>query len=227
MSNSKHNSKKASFSSRLAPFIYKFVMVLITATCKIKIHGNRNIDQLKNSSEKNTWIYSIWHNNVLISPWALRNQNVTVMVSQSNDGEIIAKSVELFGNQTIRGSTSKNSAKVTRQAINVLRNNQPVAITPDGPRGPKYVLQEGVLYLAALSKTPIIPFHAECSEQWEFNSWDNLKLPKPFSTLHLCFGEAINIQTDALKTNKQLEVERVQQLMLDNVEFAKLQANNS
>ena len=188
-------------------------------TCRVKAHGHENIDQLKNNINT-AWIYSIWHNNVLISPWALKNQNVSVMVSESKDGEIIARSVELFGNTTIRGSTSKNSTRVTRKALKCLKDQNPVAITPDGPRGPKYVLQEGVLYLAALSNTPIIPFHAECSKQWQFNSWDNLKLPKPFSTIHLCFGNPIHIEARILKEQKDEEIKRVQQLMNDNAQYA-------
>ncbi len=212
------HDQKTKLLHKIAPYIYKSVMLAITATCRVKVHGKNNIDAI--TSLKKPWIYSIWHNNVLISPWALKNQNVTVMVSESGDGEIISRSVHLFGNTTVRGSTSKNSAKATRQALKALRNTSPVAITPDGPRGPKYELQEGVLFLAALAKTPIIPFHAECSRQWEFNSWDNLKLPKPFSTIHLCFGEAIEIDRDQLNSDIDLVKAEVQQHMMDLVAFA-------
>ncbi len=216
--------RKTKLLHKIAPYIYKCAMLAITATCRVKIHGINNINSIK--SQGNSWIYSIWHNNVLISPWALKNQNVTVMVSESGDGEIISRSVHLFGNTTVRGSTSKNSAKATRQALKALRNNNPVAITPDGPRGPKYELQEGVLFLAALAKTPIIPFHAECSRQWEFNSWDKLKLPKPFSTIHLYYGDAINIDREQLNTDIDSLKGQVQQSMMDIVDYATNAAKN-
>ncbi len=212
------DSPKKSFLVNIAPYIYKYLMLLITSTCKLKVHGKEHIEAIHKDNKP--WIYSIWHNNVLISPWALRKQNVTVMVSESKDGEIISRSVHLFGNTTVRGSTSRGSAKATRQALKTLKKNNPVAITPDGPRGPKYELQEGVLFLAAISKTAIIPFHSECSKQWEFNSWDKLKLPKPFSTIHLCFGPAIDIDRDTLDSNIDQLRQFVEERMMDNVQFA-------
>ena len=211
-------TKNSPLLVKAAPYIYKYLMLIITSTCRLKVHGKEHIDAIH--KENKSWIYSIWHNNVLISPWALRKQNVTVMVSESKDGEIISRSVHLFGNTTVRGSTSRGSAKATRQALKTLKRNNPVAITPDGPRGPKYELQEGVLFLAALSKAAIIPFHSECSKQWEFNSWDKLKLPKPFSTIHLCFGPSINIDRETLDSNIDNVKQLVEGRMMDNVKNA-------
>jgi len=74
-----NKSNKVKLSTKLFPYIYKGIMLIITSTCRVKIHGAEHLETLK---KKNIpWIYSIWHNNVLISPWALRKQNTAVMVS--------------------------------------------------------------------------------------------------------------------------------------------------
>jgi len=215
-------SKKApdqtKLSTRVWPYIYKFIMLAITSTCKVRVHGDKALKQLQAANKP--WIYSIWHNNVPISPWALRKQNTAVMVSDSKDGEIIARCVKLFGNSTIRGSSSKNATRATRQALKHLRQHKPLAITPDGPRGPKYVLQDGVLWFAALAKVEIIAFHVECSRQWEFNSWDGQKIPKPFSTIHLCFSDAISIDKNMLETEFENSKATLEKAMMQNTEFA-------
>lgn len=210
-------------STKLIPYLYKIIMLAITSTCKVKVHGSEHIEKLKQKNKP--WIYSIWHNNVPISPWALRNQNTAVMISDSKDGEIIARCVKLFGNSTLRGSTSKNATKATRLALKHLRKGNPLAITPDGPRGPKYELQDGVLWLAALSKTDIIGFQVECSRQWEFNSWDGQKIPKPFSTIHLCFTKPVSINKEMLGEDLKQTKKHLQNIMMDNVNFALQQVN--
>jgi lysophospholipid acyltransferase (LPLAT)-like uncharacterized protein len=212
------NKKKTKLSVVLGPYIYKYLMLAITLTCRVKTHGKENVTGLKENNKP--WIYSIWHDNVLICPWALRKQNGVVMVSDSKDGEIISRTVELFGNTTVRGSTSKNSTKATRQVLKSLKQGKPLAITPDGPRGPKHKLQDGVLWLAALSGVDIIPLHCECTKQFPFNSWDQQKIPKPFSTIHICIGKPIPVSSDDLENHFEKTKANLEQNMLENVELA-------
>lgn len=212
------DAEKIKLSTRLWPYFYKVMMIMITSTCRVRTYGDEHLHQLRQKGKP--WIYSIWHNNVPISPWALRKQNTAVMVSDSKDGEIIARCVHMFGNSTLRGSSSKNASKATRQALKHLRQGYPLAITPDGPRGPKYELQDGVLWLAAAAEIDIIGFHVECSRQWEFNSWDGQKIPKPFSTIHLCFTPPIRISKNILKTDFTKTKQMLHKQMMDNVSFA-------
>ena len=203
----------------LIPFIFKTVFLLITFTCRIRIHGQKNLDELK--TIKQPWIYSTWHNNVATGAWAIRNQNIGIMISDSKDGEYITRCVNAFGNFGVRGSTSSGSTKAARGVLKAVRNGYSVAVTPDGPRGPKYKLQQGVLWLSVLAKAPILPYHIECSKQWVFRkSWDDHKIPKPFSTIHVCIGEPIWIEKQ--QVDKQLErtQQQVQMLMMQNVNFA-------
>ena len=194
--------------------------MLIMSTCRVKEHNKHYMEDFRQA--KQSWIYGIWHNNVLISVWMLRLQDTTAMVSNSKDGEIIARAIRLLGNPIIRGSTSKGAYQAALQALKTLETNSSIAITPDGPRGPKYQLNEGLLFLAALSKSPIIPFHMECSKQWEFKTWDATKLPKPFSTIHLCYGQPINVDRQQLesKMDKEATRQRIEEAMMENVAWA-------
>ena len=123
----------------------------------------------------------------------MRNRQITCIVSDSRDGEYVARLGALFGNKTVRGSSSKGSSRVTRQLLKLLRSNHPIAMTPDGPRGPCYQVQQGVTWLATAANVPVVPLHIEASRQWVLNSWDRHRFPKPFSTIHIGIGKPISI----------------------------------
>ena len=147
----------------------------------------------------------------------MRDRGYTCMVSASRDGEYVARLGALFGNNTVRGSSSKGSAGATRKILKLLRRDQVVAMTPDGPRGPKYQVQSGIVFLAASAGVPIIPLHIEASRQWVLNSWDNHLFPKPFSTIHIGLGKPIMIDRVLLKEQPEDATEMVRIGMMNNV----------
>lgn len=159
----------------------------------------------------------MWHNCSTIAGWVMRNQNVTVMVSDSRDGEYVSRFANLFGINTMRGSTSSGSAKAVRAALRLIYSHKPIAITLDGPRGPKYKMQHGALWFAASGKVPIVPMHIEASRQWVLKSWDGHLFPKPFSTIHVGFGDPIFIERDALEENIEKVALDVEEKMMANV----------
>lgn len=145
------------------------------------------MEELKHSGKN--WIYSLWHNNITLAAVLLKNQNLLAMVSASEDGKMAARVIELFGNRTIYGSSSRGGAKVLLAMIKGIKAGRIGAITPDGPRGPKYVLQSGVISVAQKTSTPLVPIHIEATRQWIFTkSWDNHKFPKPFSIIVISIG---------------------------------------
>lgn len=206
----------------LIPLLLKWVMTLITLTCRVRWHDKQYIDEFEQNDRP--VIFAMWHNCSTFSPWAMKGRNLTCMVSASRDGEYIARLASLFGNQTIRGSSSKGSSKATRAVLKLLRNGQSVALTPDGPRGPKYSVQTGVVWLAAAANVPVLPFHIEANRQWILNSWDNHRFPKPFSTIHIGFGKPVVIERVNLKEQPEQSATIVRQAMMDNVNKLKLAA---
>ena len=93
----------------------------------------------------------------------------------------------------MRGSSKKGGANALLGATRALQDGFNVSFTPDGPRGPKYTMSRGPIYLASAHTTRIIPISINASRYWSIKSWDNFQIPKPFSTLTLVIGTPIEI----------------------------------
>lgn len=190
-------------------------MQLTVFTCRVRWHNKDALDRFK--TEGKPFVLSMWHDCCTIAAWAMKNSNITVMISDSKDGEYVSRLANSFGIPTIRGSSSSGSEKAIRAALRVLAQKKPIAITPDGPRGPRYKMKSGVLWFAASSKSPIIPLHIESSRQWEFKSWDKHCFPKPFSTIHVRFGDPIYIDRNRVEENIEHVTQEVEDGMMNNV----------
>lgn len=207
---------KKRFSDFLAPLLLKWLIIALMMTCRKKWLGREHTEQLRKA--KRNWIYSAWHNNISCAVYLLRRKKLLAIVSSSHDGMIASKIIEHFGNETIRGSSSKGGAKVLLSMIKGLKAGKIGAITPDGPRGPKYYLQGGIISIGQKSKVPLIPLHIEATRQWTFNkSWDQHKLPKPFSTVVVGVGKPFEVPFKM--DREELELVRIQfeKAMLENV----------
>ena len=190
-------------------------MGLIALTCRVRWE-NKDVYLNAIASDK-PFVLSMWHNCCTIAAWVLRDSKITVMVSDSKDGEYVSRLAHYFGIETIRGSSSKGSEKAIRAALRILARKKPIAITPDGPRGPRYTMKSGALWFAASSKSPIIPLHIESSRQWVFGSWDKHSFPKPFSTIYVSVGEPLYLEREGLEDRIDQVTEQVEKHMMDNV----------
>ena len=178
---------KGSLSLRLLPWVYKVVITVILATCRVRYLGRERVSRLQ--LQGRTWIFTAWHENTAASVALERNRRMAMMASDSRDGEYIARGIELLGNIPVRGSSSKGGAKAAKSMTRLLRAGHSAAVTPDGPRGPRRRLQAGALWIAALSGAPLVPYHVAASRQWELRTWDRHRLPKPFATVVVGIGE--------------------------------------
>lgn len=135
------------------------------------------------------FIFSLWHGHLLGLVWNVRDQGITVMISEHSDGEIIARIVERWGFRTVRGSTSRGAGRALLGMVRELGSGRDFAITPDGPRGPVGIPQAGVLLASQRSGAPIVSMRADFSNAWYLRSWDRLAIPKPFSRVVITFGD--------------------------------------
>ena len=217
---------KGSKLEPLIPWIYKWSITLIMWTCRIRFVGQEHLEPLHKGGK--SWIYSAWHENTAITAWVRRNTGTAMMASESRDGELIARAIELIGNIPVRGSTSRGGAKAAKDMVRLLRSGHTAAVTPDGPRGPRRKLQPGILYISAMSGSPLIPSHFEASRQWVFGSWDRHRIPKPFSWVYVCTGKPYFVDKERLRLDEAGVVAEVEQAMQENVELAeRLAANNA
>jgi hypothetical protein len=136
------------------------------------------------------------------------------MISASRDGELISRIGKFFGYTPVRGSTSKGALEATRRLVSFLKAGKRCAITPDGPRGPRRVIQTGAVTVARLAGCPVVPFAFEAERCWRLKSWDRFIIPKPFSRAVFVYGNPIRIPRKGGEDSKyagqiQKELDRV------------------
>lgn len=138
---------------------------------------------------RSPFIFALWHGHLLAQTWLRRGEDITVMISEHRDGEIIARLVESWGYRTVRGSTSRGAGRALLGMVREIQSGKEFAITPDGPRGPAGVAQGGVLLASARSGAPIVTMRSEVSRAWRLGSWDRFMIPKPFATVRVTYGD--------------------------------------
>ncbi|TGM46265.1 lysophospholipid acyltransferase family protein [Leptospira vanthielii] len=199
----------------LLPLIVVWFQRLIGLTSKFRFLTNDAYEEL--FKNKKPFIYSIWHTNVLYSPYLHRGKNVAVLISESKDGDYINQVVHKFGNTSIRGSSSKGGSKALKAVIQHLKKGLPAAFTPDGPRGPAFIVQPGLIAAAQVTQVPIIPFHYECSRQWILErAWDKHRIPKPFTTFVVSYGDPISVPRNLNEEEFEKVRLKVEEAMLNN-----------
>jgi len=172
------------------PIIGYLLVRMIYLTCKKKFIVTQNLPT-------EPFIVAFWHGELLMQPFLYRkirgSHKITVMISEHFDGEIIARLIEFFGFESSRGSARKNGAKALLSSIRKMDDGYDVAITPDGPKGPRHSVAEGIIAIAKKKKAKIIPFNFQASSFWQFSSWDKFTIPKPFSTVTFFAGEPLDV----------------------------------
>lgn len=141
------------------------------------------------------FIYAFWHEFMLLPTYYLARPDVFVLISQHADGELIAGVCESLGYSTVRGSSTRGGSAAFRQMLRVARTSH-LAITPDGPQGPRREVQPGVIQLAARTGLPIVPVGFGLANPWRLKSWDRFVLPKPLVRGFCLMGNPIVIPAE-------------------------------
>ncbi len=169
-------------------------------------------------------IFCVWHNRLALSLFIYRNyvqrrqpsRRLAAMVSASRDGGLLARVLELFGVQPVRGSTSRRGPQALLELTSWAERGFDLAITPDGPRGPRYVVQDGVMALAQLTGLPIIPVAYYLSWKKCLASWDRFQIPLPLSRCEVVFGEPVRVGRSVSEAEREAlrqQLERAMQTM--------------
>lgn len=165
-------------------------------------------------------IFAIWHNRLALSGILYQQRvlqfdpqrRMAAMVSASRDGGLLARILEHFGIEPVRGSSSRRGPQALREMVSWGENGYDLAITPDGPRGPCYLVQEGVISTAQLTGLPIVPVSYHLSRKIRPRSWDRFQIPLPFTRCELTVGRILRVPREASddereELRKQLEAE--------------------
>jgi lysophospholipid acyltransferase (LPLAT)-like uncharacterized protein len=163
-------------------------------------------------------IYCVWHNRLALCMPAyfdyVKKHNQTpgmaAMVSASRDGGFLTGILECFNVQPVRGSSSRRGPQALLELTTWAERGYDLAITPDGPRGPVYVVQEGVMSLAQLTGLPIVPVSYFVNWKIRVKSWDRFQIPLPFSRCEMIYEKPIFVPreaTDAEREQLRLQLE--------------------
>lgn len=190
---------RRAFKHRWLPYIIAYTakhsLRLILRTCRLEVHG---LADFVATAQTSPCIVMLWHNTLPAIPEILYKFapqfTYTAFISKSRDGEPLALLTESYkiGRALRVPHNARHHALNTM--IHHLKNRREVMIiTPDGPRGPRYVMKPGISLAAREAAAKIVPFSWQSDRCWILNTWDQMRIPKPFSKLKITFGTPITL----------------------------------
>jgi len=195
-----------------------FLFTFVNALChslKIKIANKEPMEKLFNENKK--FVIAFWHGYMLI-PWFLhRDKNFGALVSMSKDGELLAKVLTKWNYKVVRGSSHKGGKEALENIIELINDEHPVAITPDGPTGPPGKMKAGAVVAAKKTGVPLVLLGVHYKNAKVLNSWDSFRIPKPFSKACVVYSRPLYInknltydETSELISNAEKELNKLQ-----------------
>jgi lysophospholipid acyltransferase (LPLAT)-like uncharacterized protein len=185
-------------------FIRKLVWLLIhliIKSCKLRITGFEIVEELR---EKNIpIIYAYWHRHIFVTIYRFKKTGARPLISLSEDGELVSRIALEFGMNPVRGSSSRGGARAFLSLVNTIKeDNSEVLITADGPKGPPRQIKDGTIRLAQKTNAVIVPICWHASREKVFpKTWDQFKIPLPFSKITYAYGEPVVIPANVTREN--------------------------
>ena len=197
----KSNEIKTSWKARAAGRLGGWIIRLLGMTLRREVIGPvKEVNRLQGPV-----IHVLWHNRIMVSPYLwrrmYRKREVVVLTSASKDGAVLAAAVKVFRVGAVHGSSSRRGAAALVALRRAAKAGQDLVITPDGPRGPKYHLQPGVVKVAQTTGLPLVVMRIEYLSHWTLKTWDRFQIPKPFSKVR------ITLESPHILPRKMSEVE--------------------
>lgn len=185
----------------IVPFVASLFIRLIYLTSKKRFNSPESI------SDEPT-IFACWHGELLMLPYLYSRYRKTphakVLISSHFDGMLISKTIKYFGLGTIEGSTNRNATRVLMQGIRALKDGHDIGITPDGPKGPRHEVADGIIAMAQKAKAKIVLVEIKPTRFWQLNSWDRFTIPKPFGTLNYYSTSPIDVSDMDMQEAKKV-----------------------
>lgn len=191
-----HHAEQKPFSLKhtLGSTLAWWYTVFLGWTTRVYWFKTEEAKQLEQSGQG--IIYAAWHNQQLFLLYPYKGQKIAALISQSSDGEYIARVLPRFGMIAVRGSTTRGGARALIKLLQATRKGYRPMLTPDGPRGPIYTVQPGILFLAKKTGLPIMPVGTALSHKFKAGSWDRMRVPLPFGKTALTYGKAIWVKSE-------------------------------
>ena len=189
------------FALLIVPFMGASIIRILYFTNKKKFHAPDTLGE-------KPFIMACWHGELLMIPYAYKryrkNPRVKLLISEHFDGNLIAKTLSFFGFDAIRGSSTRGGAKALIQSLKELKNGYDLGITPDGPKGPRHEVSDGIVVMAQKVNAKVVLVEIIPTKFWQFNSWDRFIVPKPFGTINYFISEPIDLDGIEMEDAKKI-----------------------
>jgi hypothetical protein len=200
---------QARFHQRLAAALAYFLIRGVAGTVRFKLDDQSDIFK---GQSKEKFIFAIWHNRLALSAILYRrhflryepDRRMAGLVSASRDGGLLARVLEHFHIEPVRGSSSRRGGQALLELTSLAERGYDLAITPDGPRGPCYEVQEGVISVAQLTGLPIVPAAYHLNWKIRPKSWDRFQIPLPFTRCELTVGKIMRVPREASEAEREV-----------------------
>lgn len=187
----------------LGNFVLYFLINVLCKSLKVTVKNKSVTESLDRKRQK--YVLAFWHGTMLL-PWFMhRDQKFAALISQSKDGDLLARILKKWNYQVIRGSSSKGGDTALGIMVDFAANGYSVSVTPDGPRGPAFKLKAGAVITAKKSGLPLVLAGVNYCKKRNLRSWDSFSIPKFFSRATIVYSDPVYIDKD-LSYEKTSEV---------------------
>lgn len=190
-----------------------FVSTAIAYTVRVRSIGVERLEELRTSGRGG--IIAIWHDRTMLPIFFCRHKGLWAIISLSKDGELQNRIVESRGYKTIRGSSGPRGVRAFLEAAKRIKQGAVIAITPDGPRGPAKIVQQGTILMAERAGCDVLPVGVAFEPAWQMKSWDKHRIPKPFAKGAIVFGETIRVAHCETDEEREAWAEKIAQAIND------------
>lgn len=206
-------SRKARVSGKLGGWLIR----ILGMTLRREVIGN--VSEL--NARDQPIIHVMWHNQILAAPYLWRKmyprRECVVLTSASKDGVVLASAVKVFKLGAVHGSSSRRGAAAIVALRRASKNGKDLVFTPDGPRGPRYQLQPGVIKIAQTTGLPMVAMRIDYLSCWTLKTWDHFRIPKPFSKVRITLEEPITVPRQLHDEEFEKERLRLEKCLLQDI----------
>jgi lysophospholipid acyltransferase (LPLAT)-like uncharacterized protein len=203
---------------RVVAWLVGTALKLLAATLRYRVNGRSGPFELPSEP----LIFALWHNRLALCMKLYRSfgrperpdDRLAALISASKDGALLAALLENYRVQPVRGSSSRRGAQALVELTSWAERGYDIAVTPDGPRGPCYVMQPGVMTLAQLTGLPILPCSYQLNWKIRLKSWDRFQIPLPFARCDVFTGELIRVPRNASDADRDRLRQQLQEALV-------------
>jgi lysophospholipid acyltransferase (LPLAT)-like uncharacterized protein len=179
----------------VVPRVVTAMLWIVSRTWRFEVIAEEGVVPTVYGERSPANIYCFWHQCVFPCTVYFRHSRAVILISKSFDGELITRTLRMWGFDAVRGSSSRSAREGLLGLVNVLESGRTAIFTADGPRGPIYQTKMGPIKLAQMTGRPIGSFYLLPEHAWTLNSWDRFLIPKPFTRICVSWAQWTHVPT--------------------------------